>query len=384
MLSLKGLDIVVMIVKMSEGLANIYFNPQDPGGLGSHRKLFQRAREIGLKVTPDEVKDWLRKQYVYTLHHPARRNFKRNRVIVTSPHDQIQADLVDMQMFKEQNDGVCFLLTCINSFSKKATVVPLRNKTAKSVRDALDDIFSTERVGCLYTDKGSEFQNKLVAKLCDRLNVAQYISENPETKASIVERFNRTLKEKMFRWMTHTGTRRYIDGLQDLVKGYNATQHKTIGVAPDEVTDENTPDIFRRMYKADDVNGVMSHQFRDEQKFAIGNSVRTKYSLKPMDKSYYPMFTDRVYTVRRIIKGDRRFLYKLEDHKHKELPRSFYAEELLLISPDTLYRIEKVIKRKGNKALVKYLNYDDDANEWIDSSAICTVSGNNTAVHHKA
>jgi transposase InsO family protein len=369
---------------MTDQLGNIYYDPNNAGSLGGRRRLLDEAKKIGLDLTANDVQDWLREQYVYTLHHPVRRNFVRNKVIVASPHEQAQADLVDLQMFKKDNDGNGFLLTFINSFSKKAAAVPVKNKTAKLVRDALEKLLAENQVDSLFTDAGGEFKNKLVAALCKKMGVTQYFANNPDTKASICERFNRTLKQRMFRLMTHTGSRRYIDAIEDIVNGYNKSYHRSIGMSPDEVSDNNLQSVFNHMYGTPDINSMMARNFNDRQKFGVGNSVRVKYTLTPMDKSYYPMFGDQVFKVRRIVKGDSRYLYKLEDYRHKQLPRAFYAEELQLISPDTLYRIEKIIKRKGKKVLVKYLNYPEDANEWIDSSAICTVAGDGLAVHSKA
>jgi transposase InsO family protein len=374
-------DIVVTTVKMNEELAKIYFDPRDSGSLGGHRRLLKRAKELGLTASSENVKDWLRQQYVYTLHHPFRRNFIRNKTIVTSPNDQVQADLVDLQAFRKDNEGYGYLLTFINSFSRKARAVPLKTKSASEVRDALSQLLQEQPVSCLYTDGGGEFRNRLVASLCKKLGITQFFTNNPDTKAAICERFNRTLRSRMFRLMTHRGNRRYIDSIDDMINAYNTSVHRAIGMAPSDVNDTNTSQVFKRIYKADDIDSLMTRNFRDTPRFKLGNSVRYKYALKPMDKSYYPLFGDQVYRIRRVIKGDRRYLYKLEDYNHKELPRSFYAEELQLISADTLYRIEKVIRRKGNKSLVKFLGYPSDANEWIDTSTICTLSGDNPTVH---
>ena len=53
------------------------------------------------------------------------------------------------------------------------------------------------------------------------------VTRNPDIKVAIVERFNRTLKEQMWRYFTHKNTRRYIDVLQDVVRAYNHTRHSS-------------------------------------------------------------------------------------------------------------------------------------------------------------
>ena len=64
----------------------------------------------------------------------------------------------------------------------------------------------------------------------------------------MVERFNRTLKTKMFRYFTHENTRRYVDVLPDLIDSYNNTHHRSIGMAPVEVNVDNEYVVRNRLY----------------------------------------------------------------------------------------------------------------------------------------
>ena len=87
------------------------------------------------------VAEWLSEQDAYTLHKPARRHFKRRCVFVGGPRQQWQADLVDLSNLKKDNDGMTFLLTVIDVFSKVAWCVPMKNKSAASLVAALDSTF---------------------------------------------------------------------------------------------------------------------------------------------------------------------------------------------------------------------------------------------------
>ena len=78
----------------------------------------------------------------------------------------MEADLVDMSSLNKENDGVNYLLTCIDTFSKYAWVIPLRNKNASALVEAFKKIFKDERYPkILYTDKGTEFSNRSLKKL---------------------------------------------------------------------------------------------------------------------------------------------------------------------------------------------------------------------------
>ena len=98
------------------------------------------------------------------------------------------------------------------------------------------------------SDKGTEFINSTFQSMLRRQNIKFYTSENEDIKAAVVERFNRTLKTKMYRYFTAKNTRRYIDVLPDLLHSYNHTYHRSIGMAPVEV-DANNEDVVRaRLY----------------------------------------------------------------------------------------------------------------------------------------
>ena len=84
------------------------------------------------------------------------------------------------------------------------------------------------------TDAGKEFYNATFSEWC-RVNVIRHYSSYSHLKASVVERFNRTVKERMWRRFSAEGTRRWVAMLPALLKEYNATKHRTIGIAPERV-----------------------------------------------------------------------------------------------------------------------------------------------------
>ena len=116
-----------------------------------------------------------------------------------------------------------FLLTVIDVFSKVALCVPMKNKSAASLVAALDITFSKGWPQTLQTYQGLEFLNKSVQALLKKHGIHHFSTHNAETKASVVERFNRTLKRRMWRYFTKHQTWRYIDVLRDLVQSYNNT-----------------------------------------------------------------------------------------------------------------------------------------------------------------
>ena len=165
------------------------------------------------------------------LHKPVSRKFPRRSVQVKSIDDIWAADLVDMQAFTKFNRGTKYLLAVIDVFSKYGWLVPLKNKTGKTVANALKKIIiSGQKPTKMWVDKGKEFYNKDVQGL-----VELYSTENEE-KSSVVERWNRTMKEKMFKHFSANSTRVYISILDKLVEQYNNTKHSSIKMTPVEAS----------------------------------------------------------------------------------------------------------------------------------------------------
>ena len=99
------------------------------------------------------------------LHKPIRRKFEKRRVLVNGKDKIWAADLVDMQVFAKFNRGVKYLLAVIDVFSKYGWVIPLKDKTGKSVASALKTIFKERKPEKMWVDKGKEFYNKDVNRI---------------------------------------------------------------------------------------------------------------------------------------------------------------------------------------------------------------------------
>ena len=241
------------------------------------------------------VKQWLSEQDAYTLHKLVRIRFKRRRVIVGGRNHQWQADLVDLSKLEKDNDGYVFLLTVINVFSKRAWCVPLKNKSASSLVTALKGLLVNIAPTTLQTDKGLEFLNRSVRHLLKEYGVHHFSTHNEETKASIVERFNRTLKTRMWRYFTKYQTMRYIDALHDFVQSYNDTYHRSIGMAPSQVNAANQEEVWQRLY---------GHDGKGVPKFKVDDRVRVSKAKRRFEKGYMANWSEELFTIREVHASD--------------------------------------------------------------------------------
>ncbi|XP_065645292.1 uncharacterized protein LOC136075783 [Hydra vulgaris] len=140
----------------------------------------------------------------------------------------------------------------IDVFSKYGWIIPLKSKTGLDVAHALNKIFNDRKCEKLWVDKGKEFYNKHVKSL----GIDIYSTENEE-KSSVVERWNRTMKEKMFKYCSANSTRRYIDILDELVNNYNNTKHSSIKMTPVEA---NPPTYKITDYNGEEIHGTFYEQ----------------------------------------------------------------------------------------------------------------------------
>src|ERR1700678_234147 len=193
-------------------IEEIYYDASSGGSLGGIEKLYRAAKEHN--YSRDEVKNWLMTQDVYTLQKPIRWKFSRNRTLVSHIDDVWQIDLVDMQAYKRQNDNHGFLLTCIDIFSKFAWAIPIKQKSSAHMTEALQKILQSGRKPIkIQSDRGLEFLNNSFQSELKKEKIGFYTTFN-ETKAAVVERFNRTLKSRMWRYFTRVGSHRYVDKIQ--------------------------------------------------------------------------------------------------------------------------------------------------------------------------
>ena len=213
-------------------LNSIYYDTKHTGSFGGIDRL-RRASHPALGASAKGVKQWLSEQDTYTLHKPVRYRFRRRRVVVGAINHQWQADLVDMSRLKRYNDDHTFLLTVIDVFSKKAWSIALKNKSASSLTAAFRRLLrNNDGPQTMQTDKGKEFLNRQLQDFLKQKGIRHFTTHNEDTKACIVERFNRTLKTLMWKYFTKYQTLRYLDMVQHPVDSYNASYHRSIGMSP--------------------------------------------------------------------------------------------------------------------------------------------------------
>lgn len=352
---------------MDQKLKELYYNPKSPAGFASIAKL---AKASGYSKA--KVKTWLKAQPTYTLHRQARKRYPTRKYIVHDIDEQWQADLADVSLIARENNGYRFILTVIDVFSRFAWARPLKSKRGEEVSAAFQDIFQEGRIPKrVQTDQGKEFENRHVLSLFNQYNI-ELFSVKSAYKAALVERFNRTLKHKLWRYFTMSTHQNWVRILQDVVYSYNHSVHRSLGCKPADVTANNVGEIRNKAFKRPPTNNKKSD-------IKVGDKVRISKVKSVFAKGYLPNWTEEIFTVESINRKTSPIMYKLKDYQDNIIEGSFYRQEIEdVIHDDDDYVVEKVIRtqRRGNEqwCLVKWAGYPSSMNSWVRKSDIVTLS----------
>ena len=201
--------------------------------------------------------------------------------------------------------------------------MPFQSET-KPVTEAFAELFKKETPQLLQTDKDTEFINKKTQALLKTHNVKWFTAENL-TKAQMVERFNRTLEDRIHKYFTANETKRWIGALQDLVHNYNTSYRRTIKVTPEEALQDP--------YQVQE-NTQEPEQARTP-KFKPGDYVRISKHRKTFKRGYEANCTDEVFIVLEAHKTDPP-TYEIVDIRANKIIGTFYEDELSLFKPTTV------------------------------------------------
>ena len=356
------------MTEMNERLKTIYYDPKHPAGFASISKL---AKESG--VSQKKVKEWFEAQPTYTLHRAARKKYPTRKYIVHDIDEQWQADLADVSLIAKQNKGYTFILTVIDIFSRYAWARPLKTKRGKEVAAAFKDIFREGRIPKrIQTDQGKEFENQYIARLFNEHQI-ELFSVKSAYKAAIVERFNRTLKSKMWRYFTMSLKEKWTNVLQDIVKSYNNSIHRTIGCRPIDVTAANVGEVREEVY-----GKKKTKTDKNKNDLKVGDVVRISKVKSVFAKGYLPNWTEELFTVASINTKYSPTTYKLKDYNEEVIEGSFYRHEIQKVShTDDTFLVEKIIRtqKRGNESwcFVKWQGYPSSMNSWVRKRDVVKV-----------
>ena len=340
-----------------------YVSPGSPIAFASPGLIYQHYnKQIPIKT----IKNWLKNVDSYTLHKQTKLTKPRNPTYAYFKRYQFQIDLIDLGHLSEDNDNYRYLLTAIDIFTRFAFVEPLKNKTAKSFMSGFETIMERAKIlpRRILADKGAEIKNKIFQDYCKN-NGIHLIHSNNLTHAAFVERFNRSLKSLMFRYMTNRETNRYIDTLPLLLYTSNNRKHRVIGMTPTEAEKDGKVYAVRRNQEKH-----YAKVKRTKPKFLVGQTVRISKLKGHFDRGFTPQFQEEIFKIKSISTRLPYPTYELETFDGDEtIEGNFYANEITEVDAPEFFVIEKILRKRKDKktgenlVLVKWKGYKNPS--WI-------------------
>ena len=212
----------------------------------------KKSSGSGVKLIPQN------EQLSNELHKPIIRKFEKRKVYSTFKDNIWGVDVADMQLLSKYNKGIRFLLCVIIVI---LLCVPLKDKKGISIVKAFQIILkqsNSKKPNKIWVDKGSEFYNASFKKWLQDNDIVMY-STHSEGKSVVAERFIRTLKNKIYKYMTSISKNVYIDKLDNIVDEYNNTYHTTIKMKPIDVKDNTYINTSKEINNKDPKFNVGDH-----------------------------------------------------------------------------------------------------------------------------
>ena len=311
-----------------------------------------------------------KKQLAKELLKPKLHRFPRRKIYSPNVDRIWTMDLMVVERYSKQNKNYKYILVVLDLFSRFAWARPLKTKTGKEVTDALKDIFtkSGRKPSRIWSDSGTEFFNSQVQGLLRKNSITLYSTFN-EPKASIAERFIRTLRRKLETQYIVTQSTVWINTLQDMIDEYNTDFHRSIGMSPSEaIKIENFTTVFNRQFSQPKVKA------NRKPLLEVGDKVRISLHKRHFEKGATANWSEEIFEIAKVLKNNHPVVYKLKDLVDEELDGGFYREQLQK-TDQTIYRIDKVLRKRkladGTlESLVRWSGYPDKFNSWIPSDDV--------------
>ncbi|MEW8191821.1 MAG: DDE-type integrase/transposase/recombinase [Candidatus Thiodiazotropha endolucinida] len=336
-------------MKPDKKLSAIYYSPRGYWkGLTAIKKLASAA-----KVTEQQAKDWLKKQAIWQIYLPAPRHIPRPKFDVAVPNEVHQADLLFLPHDRVRQKTFRYALTVVDVASRYKEAEPLTSKTAAEVADGLARIYKRSPLRwpkLLQVDPGREFMGSVSQLLAKHSVQVRRGRVDIHRDQGIVERFNRTLAERLFghqyaqemRLPSGERSTEWVKRLPSVVAALNGEVTRLTGKKPSDAIKAKTLTQKPSSVVPGRPLGLK------EQKVPSGVGVRYLYQPGELEggrrRATDPVWSLEVYRLgRSVTKPDEPVLYYLQGDDAPQ--RGFVREELLAVPSDTQLPPDGVLRR---------------------------------------
>ena len=268
---------------------------------------------------------------------PIKKSFPRLKIVPKYIDEIWSIDLIDKSKLSKYNEGNNFILTVIDNFSKYAWAIPIKNKSGKAITEAFAALLLGRKPNKIWADQGKEFYNKDFKQLLSKHNIEMY-STYSELKAVFVERFNRTLQDKLKGPMFINNDANWLNILDDIIDTYNNTIHSSTKMTPIQASKKANSNKVLWQF-------VDKRQLKPENKLNPGDFVRIRDKKHIFSKGYQTNWGWELFNVAHV-SVSQPTTYLIKDENGEEIMGKHYRSELLKSS----------FNFKNNRSILKSLN----------------------------
>lgn len=272
------------------------------------------------QIDKGSIEKWSQGQHTITEYSPARKTFLR-RPTVAHKKDGVWA--IDTAFFiplAKANRGYKYIVICVDVLTKYVRGIPLKSKKPSELVDGFKKITKKVKPDVCYADMGGEFQGAFAKYLKDN-GIQLWLAKN-EVKSSIAERYIQTFKQRLYRYMHHNKTKKWLDVYERILNNINNSYNSAIKMIPAKcITLEQQREAFLNLY------GKRIGFSTKEDGLEAGQKVKISHLRVPFRKAFNRNFSETPYTLVRKFPKENQTVYSLRAHDGEMIDGKFYRKE---------------------------------------------------------
>ena len=326
----------------------------------SYNELYKRAKEINPLIKTKFIKEWHSKQQAIQQTTKKIKSKKDFLPIYSETPHAYQLDLTFFPKYKKQNKGFEVLFTAININTRFAFAYACKSKEIINILEAMKKMASKTEINTITCDKGSEYINKEFKKFCDKHDIELYYVKDDSHKMGIINRFHRTLKEKLTQYFVANNTVNWVEVIDDIVENYNHSVNRGIGIEPYKVNDFMEQRIIEKMREK-----TASIILKNNESFNIGDFCRILTKQILFEDKMLPKYSNKVFEIIKIsqnsvtVKDSEDDEYKVKKSEIKLVDKDtktnnkVFDEQKIAIKENKIVKSDKKLDNKQENIIVE-------------------------------
>ena len=280
---------------LDELLNDIYYKQHNYDGIEG---LYKKEKAIYNKTTINYVKEWLGKQQNKQMTKAPVIGKKSFLPIYSETPYAFQIDLTFFPRYKKQNNNIYVLFTAININTRYVYAYYSKDKEMNTILNMLKQMEKKTVINKITCDEGTEFNNSMFKEFCSENKIELFFVKDDSHKLGIMNRFHRTLKDKLSNYFLVNDTVKWVDVIDKIIFNYNHTVNRGIGIEPAKVSDYLEHEII--LWKRDMSDILYT---KENNKFNIGDKVRILNKKVLFKDKMLPKYSSSVFNVEKVLRN---------------------------------------------------------------------------------